>query len=93
MVHPSDAVSLQPGQISPILHTQSGYIILKVFSKEPSGQRELTDPRVQQTIREQLLNRKDQLLKAAYYDVARNETKVTNYLSRNIVEQASKGGK
>jgi hypothetical protein len=29
---------------------------------------------VQQTIREQLLNRKNQLLKAAYYDVARNET-------------------
>ena len=86
-------MSLQPGQISPILHTQSGYIILKVFSKEPSGQRELTDPRVQQTIREQLLNRKDQLLKAAYYDVARNETKVTNYLSRSIVEQANKGGK
>jgi peptidyl-prolyl cis-trans isomerase SurA len=86
-------MSLQPGQISPILHTQSGYVILKVFSKEPSGQRELTDPRVQQTIREQLLNRKDQLLKAAYYDVARNETKVTNYLSRSIVEQANKGGK
>jgi peptidyl-prolyl cis-trans isomerase SurA len=86
-------MSLQPGQISPVLHTPSGYIILKVFSKEPSGQRELTDPRVQQTIREQLLNRKDQLLKAAYYDVARNETKVTNYLSRSIVEQASKGGK
>jgi peptidyl-prolyl cis-trans isomerase SurA len=86
-------MSLQPAQISPILHTQSGYIILKVFSKEPSGQRELTDPRVQQTIREQLLNRKDQLLKAAYYDVARNETKVTNYLSRGIVDQANKGGK
>jgi hypothetical protein len=31
---------------------------------------------VQQTIREQLLNRKGQLLKAAYYDMARNETKV-----------------
>jgi peptidyl-prolyl cis-trans isomerase SurA len=86
-------MSLQPGQISPILHTQSGYIILKVFSKEPSGQRELGDPRVQQTIREQLLNRKDQLLKAAYYDVARNETKVTNYLSKSIVDQANKGGK
>ena len=85
-------MSLQPGQISPVLHTQSGYIILKVFSKEPSGQRELTDPRVQQTIREQLLNRKDQLLKAAYYDVARNETKVTNYFSRKIVDQANAGG-
>ena len=86
-------MALQPGQISPIIHTEAGYSILKVFSKEPSGQRELTDPRVQQTIREQLLNRKDQLLKAAYYDVARNETKVTNYFSRKIVDQANAGGK
>ena len=86
-------MSLQPGQISPIIRTQAGLSILKVFSKEPSGQRELTDPRVQQTIREQLLNRKDQLLKAAYYDVARNETKVANYLSKSVVDQANKGGK
>src|SRR5882724_10974955 len=86
-------MSLQPGQISPIIHTNAGYSVLKVFSKEPSGQRELTDPRVQQTIREQLLNRKDQLLKAAYYDVARNETKVTNYLSKSVVDQANAGGK
>ncbi len=86
-------MGLQPGQISGVIHTQSGYSILKVFSKEPSGQRELTDPRVQQTIRDQLLNRKDQLLKAAYYDVARNETKVTNYLSKSIVDQSITGGK
>ena len=86
-------MSLLPGQFSPIIHTQDGYRILKVISKEPSGQRELNDPRVQQTIREQLLNRKDQLLKAAYYEVARNETKVTNYLSKSIVDQANKGGK
>jgi len=86
-------MGLQPGQISGVIHTQSGYSILKVFSKEPSGQRELTDPRVQQTIREQLLNRKDQLLKAAYYDVARNESKVTNYLSKSIVDQSITGGK
>ena len=86
-------MALQPGQISTVIHTQAGYSILKVFTKEPSGQRELTDPRVQQTIREQLLNRKDQLLKAAYYDVARNETKVTNYFSKSIVDQANKGEK
>jgi peptidyl-prolyl cis-trans isomerase SurA len=48
---------------------------------------------LQQTIREQLLNRKDQLLKAAYYDVARNETKVANYFSKSIVDQANKGVK
>jgi peptidyl-prolyl cis-trans isomerase SurA len=39
---------------------------------------------VQQTIRETLLNRKDQLLKAAYYEVARDEAKVVNYLASSI---------
>ncbi|MCL5743378.1 MAG: peptidylprolyl isomerase [Acidobacteria bacterium] len=83
-------MSLQPGGLSPIIHTQEGYRILKVISKEPAGQRELTDPRVQQTIRETLLNRKDQLLKAAYYEVARNDTKVVNYLARRLAEVTTK---
>jgi peptidyl-prolyl cis-trans isomerase SurA len=83
-------MSLQPGQTSPILKTQVGYSILKVFSKEPSGQRPVSDPRVQQTIRETLRNRKDQLIKAAYYEVARNEAKVTNYLARSITEANAK---
>ena len=86
-------LSLKPGEISPILPSSDGYRILKVISSEPSGQRELNDPRVQQTIRETLLNRKDQLLKAAYYEMARNEAKVVNYLARSIVENAGKSGK
>lgn len=78
-------MSLQPGGVSPVIHTQEGYRILKLLSKEPAGQRELNDPRVQQSIRETLLNRKDQLLKAAYYEVARNSSKVTNYLAERVV--------
>jgi peptidyl-prolyl cis-trans isomerase SurA len=77
-------MSLVPRQFSPVIRTPEGYRILKVISKEPAGQRELNDPRVQQTIRETLLNRKDQLLKAAYYEVARNEAQVVNYLARTI---------
>ena len=50
-------------------------------------QRELTDPRVQQNIRETLLNRKDQLLRAAYYEVARDEAKVVNYLASKVSSQ------
>jgi peptidyl-prolyl cis-trans isomerase SurA len=80
--------SLQPGQLSPIFHTQDGYRILKMISKEPAGQRDLNDPRVSQTIRERLINRKDQLLKTAYYETARNEAKVVNYLARSIAESA-----
>jgi len=76
--------SLQPGQLSPILHTQDGYRILKMISKEPAGQRDLNDPRVSQTIRERLINRKDQLLKTAYYETARNDAKVVNYLAQAI---------
>lgn len=83
--------SLAPGQISPILHTAEGYRILKVISKEPAGQREFSDPRVQQNIRETLMNRKEQLLRAAYYEVARNEAKVANYLASKVL--AEKTGK
>ncbi|MDX2150125.1 MAG: peptidylprolyl isomerase [Bryobacteraceae bacterium] len=78
-------MSLQPGQASAPIKTQEGYRILKVISKEPAGQRELTDPRVQQNIREQLRNRKEQLLRAAYYEVARNESKVVNYFAQSVV--------
>jgi peptidyl-prolyl cis-trans isomerase SurA len=86
-------LSLQPGQISPVLHTEDGYRILKMISREPAGQRELSDPRVQQTIRENLLNRKDQLLKSAYYEIARNDAKIVNYLARSVLETAGKNTK
>jgi peptidyl-prolyl cis-trans isomerase SurA len=86
-------LSLAPGQISPILHTQGDYRILKMISREPPGQRELGDPRVQQTIRENLLNRKDQLLKSAYYENARNEAKIVNYLAKSISDTSGKAAK
>ena len=37
-----------------------------------------------------LLGRKEQLLKAAYYEELRNQSKVVNYLSRRILEAAGK---
>ena len=55
--------------------TPDGYRIFKMISKEPAGQRELTDPRVQQTIRNLLMNRKDQLLRGAYLEIARSEAR------------------
>ena len=86
-------LALQPGQLSQIIRSQEGYRILKVFSKEPSGQRTLEDPRVQQTIRETLRNRKDQLLRAAYYEVARNQATVVNYLAQSTIQAAEKEAK
>ena len=81
-------LSLQPGVPSRPIPTQYGFQILKVISREPAGQRELNDPRVQQEIRDALITRKTQLLQAAFFEVARNEAKVQNYLARSIVQSA-----
>ncbi|HVW85493.1 MAG TPA: peptidylprolyl isomerase [Bryobacteraceae bacterium] len=86
-------LSLQPGAISPIVHTPDGYRIFKMISKEPAGQRDLSDPRVQQSIRETLLSRKDQLLKSAYYEMARDEAKIVNNMARSIFASAGGGAK
>ncbi len=83
-------LAMQPGQISPILPSPGAYRILKVISKEPAGQRDLNDPRVQQTIRDGLRGRKEQLLRNAYYEIARNEAKIVNYYAQSIVEGAGK---
>jgi peptidyl-prolyl cis-trans isomerase SurA len=79
------------GQVTPVVKTAEGYRIFKIYSKEPAGQRELTDPRVQQNIRETLINRKDQLLRAAYYEVARDQAQVVNYLAQAVAQ--TKDGK
>lgn len=91
-----DAVmKLKPGQYSGIItlvdprSKQVGaYQIVKLVSKEPAGQRELSDPRVQQAIHDQLVERREQLLKAAYYDVIRDQAKVDNYYAEQILKNA-----
>ncbi len=77
-------MNLVPGQISPPLRTQGGWQILKLIAREPAGQRELNDPRVQQNIRETLRTRKEQLLRNAYLDACRNEAQVVNYLALSL---------
>ena len=83
-------LAMLPGTVSPIIPSQDGYRILKVISREPAGQRELNDPRVQQTIRETLQSRRDQLLKSAYYGIARNEAKVMDYMAIKIFSDETK---
>ena len=83
-------LDMTPGQVSNVIHTPEGYRILKVISKEPAGQRELNDPRVQETIRMQLFNKKDQLLRAAFYENARAEAKIVNYYAQSILASRDK---
>ena len=68
----------------------SGYVILKLIAKEAAGQREIADPQVQQSIRDTLRNRKEQLLRVAYLTTARDEAHVVNYLARQVLESAGK---
>ncbi len=84
------AMSLKPGEISGVIALRDSYRILKLVSKEAPGQRELSDPTVQQSIRDNLHNRKEQLLRAAYLASAREDTKIANYLARQIIESAGK---
>lgn len=63
-----------------------GFRIVKLISKESAGQRELSDPRVQQGIRSQLGDQRKQLLKAAYYEVLRDSSKVENYYAKMILD-------
>ena len=87
-------MGLKPGQVSAPIETRdregTSYRILKLLSREAPGQRSLTDPQVQQTIRDTLRSRKEQLLRAAYLAVARDESKVTNYLARQVLESSGK---
>jgi len=89
-----DAVTkLKPGQYSSIISVVNpatkqtlGFRIVKLVSKEPAGQRELADPRVQQAIRSQLHDRREQLLKAAYYEVLRDSAKVEDYYAKKVLD-------
>jgi peptidyl-prolyl cis-trans isomerase SurA len=83
-------VSLKVGEVSPIISLRDGYHILKLMAREAPGQRLITDPQVQQSIRDTLRNRKEQLLRAAYMAEARDGAKVVNYLAQEVTESNGK---
>jgi peptidyl-prolyl cis-trans isomerase SurA len=83
-------LSMTAGQTSQVIHTPEGYRIIKVISKEAAGQRPFTDPRVQEQIRSELFQGKQQMLRAAFYEVARSEAKITNYYARSVLDNRDK---
>jgi len=87
---------LNPGQISEPLPSYDPaskklmfYAIYKLISKDAAGQRELNDPRVQQTIRQTLRDGRSQLLKNAYYDMLRDQSHVENYFAEDIFKNSA----
>jgi peptidyl-prolyl cis-trans isomerase SurA len=83
-------LSMKPGEVSQAIGNAGGYRILKMIAKEAAGQRMLSDPQVQQSVRDMMRNRKEQLLRSAYMIEARDDSHVANYLARQILESAGK---
>lgn len=91
-----DAInSLKPDQFTDVLpvfdsgpgHKVIGYAIYKLISREPAGQRELNDPRVQQAIHQTLHDNQKQLLQTAYLEKLMDEARVRNYLAEQILKE------
>jgi peptidyl-prolyl cis-trans isomerase SurA len=88
---------LKPGETTEILplldaqtHKPAGYAIYKLISKESAGQRDLSDPRVQQSIRQQLHDTRSQLKKNAYFEILRDEAKVRNFYAEQVFKETAK---
>jgi peptidyl-prolyl cis-trans isomerase SurA len=87
---------LQPGQMTEVIplmppgaKSPAGYAIYKLIEKEPAGQREYNDPRVQQQIRQTLRDSRSQLLRAAYYEMMRDQAHVENHLAEQIFKNGA----
>jgi peptidyl-prolyl cis-trans isomerase SurA len=83
---------MRDGETFPqVLETRFGYHILKLVGKDAGGQKDLSDPRVQENVRQQIFQRKDQVLKNAFSEAARNKATVVNYLAQRILDSGGKG--
>jgi peptidyl-prolyl cis-trans isomerase SurA len=90
---------IKPGQFTDVIaiyenpnapqKKAAGYVIYELLAREPAGQRQLTDPRVQQDIRQRLRESRSQLLKNAYYEILRDQAKIDNYMAADIFKQGS----
>ena len=86
----ADAVlQMKVGESFPrVVETRFGYHILKLLEQDAGGQKDLTDPRVQADIRQLIFNRKDQTLKGAFFEIARNKADIRNFLAERILARA-----
>ena len=83
---------LKPGQVTDILPFPDpqdpkkigGYAIFQLLSKEPAGQHKMSEPQVQQRIRQDLRDIRSQLLKGAYFEMLRDQAKVENFFAEQI---------
>jgi peptidyl-prolyl cis-trans isomerase SurA len=85
-----DAVTkAQPGNVS-MVPIDGGFTIVGVVAKQPPGQRDLSTPGVRDGITATLRGRREQLLRTAYVEAARNKVTVVNHLAQRLVESQGK---
>src|SRR5262249_7778144 len=85
-------MKLKSGQYTPVITLNNpgtkqvgAFRIVKLIAMEPAGQRDLSDPRVEQEIRTQLQDRREQLLRDAYYEVMQDQAKVENFYAQKVL--------
>jgi peptidyl-prolyl cis-trans isomerase SurA len=82
---------LRTGETAPqVIETRFGFHIIKLLERDPGGQKDLSDPRIQAEVRQVIFNRKDQTLKAAFSESVRNRADVSNFMAERILANAGK---
>jgi peptidyl-prolyl cis-trans isomerase SurA len=61
-----------------------GYAIFQLLGREPAGQHSVSEPQIQQRIRQGLRDARSQLLKGAYFEMLRDQAKVENFFAEQI---------
>jgi peptidyl-prolyl cis-trans isomerase SurA len=91
-------VKLKQGQLTDVIPAYDtsapgrrfmGFAIYKLLGREPAGQREINDPRVQQAVRSGLRESHAQLLKTAYNEMLHDNSKIRNYFAEQVLRQGA----
>jgi peptidyl-prolyl cis-trans isomerase SurA len=88
---------LKPGQATDIIpfpdpadpKKVGGYAIFQLLAREPAGQHNVSEPAVQQRIRQGLQTARSQLLKGAYFEMLRDQATVKNFFAEQIFKSGA----
>jgi peptidyl-prolyl cis-trans isomerase SurA len=81
---------LKIGESSPLIESRYGYHILKLLERDSGGQKDLSSPQVQAQIRQVIFSRKEEMLRAAFSETARNKAQINNYLAERLLDSVGK---
>jgi peptidyl-prolyl cis-trans isomerase SurA len=79
----------QPGSVS-VVPMEGGFTIVALIAKQPAGQRDPNTPEVKDGIAQTLKSRREQWMRTAYVEAARDKATVVNHLARRLSEAPGK---